>query len=567
MGFSNQERINLFTKSLAAAVYDANATAVWYESKLPFQFILDGEAVWTQVASIPPAGTLANARANALANPTIIQDLSQNVDAVRLTLVAGTNQSTYVAYEIYNDTASPRLGNWILPQLVPQTNGSASNGYAINLYNGDPNAGGVLVSTSAGTTGTGINKTVGWIFNYASGILILADDFKAAITDPWIVGFRYIGETAKDSSGSITGTINPPEVAYATGVDTIGGASDFTYDSTNNLLEVEKIESQVVITIRNETGSTIDAGSAVYVSGIGSGGKPLVDLADATSASSMPSVAIVSNNIATGNSGFGILTGQLNGLNGSAGNTVFDSTIVAGDIGKTLYVSDVNPGRLTVTKPTGSSELIQNIGRIIDITGGNVKIAVNNIGRTNDVPNSFSTTGNIDAGSLTVNSAYTFPTADGTDGQVLVTDGVGTLTFADPSITSSYVADETIAMGELVRVVNSSDVGLTPGRVILANAQELSSSEFLGIATSGGNQGDSIIVATNGKIGVKFSSAPASNSNGQRVYVSTTDGLATLTAPTNSGDTIYQVGTLVGANGVNSSPLVNLAFKEIITLG
>ena len=36
-------------------------------------------------------------------------------------------------------------------------------------------------------------------------------------------------------------------------------------------------------------------------------------------------------------------------------------------------------------------------------------------------------------GNITFNDAYTFPTADGTDGQVLVTDGNGTLTFATQS--------------------------------------------------------------------------------------------------------------------------------------
>ena len=37
------------------------------------------------------------------------------------------------------------------------------------------------------------------------------------------------------------------------------------------------------------------------------------------------------------------------------------------------------------------------------------------------------------AGSITINSAYTFPTADGTANQVLTTDGSGTISFADAS--------------------------------------------------------------------------------------------------------------------------------------
>ena len=202
MGFTNQEYINQFTKALSAGVIDANPFSVWYETYFPFKFILSGDSVWTQLSSIPSAGSLATARTNASNNPTIIQDKSQNANAVRLTAVAGTNNSTWVAYSTYNDTTSAVLTNWLLPQLVSQSDGTPSNGYAISLYDGDPAGTGVLVSTTAGTTGTGINKTVGWIFNYANGLLFLAQDFKANVSNPYIVGFRYIGTTASSASAS-----------------------------------------------------------------------------------------------------------------------------------------------------------------------------------------------------------------------------------------------------------------------------------------------------------------------------------------------------------------------------
>ena len=342
MGFSNQERINLFTKALAAGVYDGNATAVWYESNFPFRFTLDGTAVWTQLSSVPAAGNLTTARNNAIAHPTIIEDLSANADAVRLTLVAGTNNSTYAAYSTYNNTASAVLKNWLLPQLVQKSDGSASNGYAINLYDGDPAGSGSLVSTSDGTTGTGENKTVGWIFNYASGILILAEDFKSNISDPYIVGFRYIGNTANT-----------------------GGSS------------------------------------------------------------------------------------------GAAG-----------------------------------------------------------------------------------------------------------------TIENEYTADETIATGEVVRLVLSTDGGgLTQGRAIKAEADSLAGSDFLGIAKAGASQGATFSVITEGKIAVKFGSNPATTDNGKRVYLSTTSGQATLTAPSSGGDTVVLLGFLTGATGSTSTPTVSLRIQSIVTLG
>lgn len=341
MGFSNQERINLFTKSLAAGVYDANATAVWYESKFPFTFILDGDSIWTDLSSVPVAASLSVARSNASSNPTIIQDYSQNASAVRLTLVAGTNSSTYAAYQTYNDTSSTLLKNWILPQLVPQSTGTPSIGYAISLYNGNPASGGTLITTSDGTTGSGINKTVGWIFNYASGILILADDFNSSITDPYILGFRYIGDTAND-----------------------GGSS-------------------------------------------------------------------------------------------------------------------------------GPSNSVEN----------------------------------------------------------------------------TYTVDETVDVGQLLRAVNSTDSGLTPGRVILANATELDTSSFIGISKGSGSQGNTVSVATSGLISVKLNSTPVSSDNGKKVYISSSDGSGTLIAPSASGSVVYQVGTLIGGNGSTSTPTVDLNFREIIVLG
>ena len=203
MGFSNQERINLLTKALAAGVLDANSVSVWYETWFPFRFINESTTVWLELTTLRayPAANLATARANAAlpALATILSDLSQPASAVRLTEVTGTNGSTWAAYSTYGDTSSDVLRNWLLPQLVPQSSGMPSNGYSIRLYEGDPAAGGVEVSTTAGTTGTGDEKTVGWIWNYANGMLLLSDDYKSSITDPYVVGFRYVGRTAADT--------------------------------------------------------------------------------------------------------------------------------------------------------------------------------------------------------------------------------------------------------------------------------------------------------------------------------------------------------------------------------
>lgn len=205
MSFTNQERINLNSKVLAASVVSANPNAQWYEERNGYFFILSDDQVLTQFNLVRdnPAGSLAQAQANA-AGPLsgIIEDLSGAADAVRLTPVPGTNNSTYLAYQTYNDPSSDRLDKWIQPQKVPQASGAVSNGYSIRLYDGDPNAGGTEVTTSEGQTGSGSTASVGWIFNYDQGLLLLADDFKSNISDPYIVGFRYIGQTVANISGS-----------------------------------------------------------------------------------------------------------------------------------------------------------------------------------------------------------------------------------------------------------------------------------------------------------------------------------------------------------------------------
>tara|TARA_R110001592_G_scaffold142674_12_gene364956 strand:+ start:8645 stop:9685 length:1041 start_codon:yes stop_codon:yes gene_type:complete len=213
MGFTNQERINTNTNALQASVLDSNPASQWYEKRFSFEFALPSTKVYTQASSIPSANNLATARTNAVNNPTIIEDLSQNADAVRLTAVAGTNDFTFVAYQTYNDPSSNRIDNWLQPQFVPQSSGLPSFGYAVSLYDGDPASGGTLITTTDGQTGSGVNASVGWIWNYTIGMLLIAQDFftqtgiNQSTFNPHVVGFRYIGQTASGGASSTTNLV------------------------------------------------------------------------------------------------------------------------------------------------------------------------------------------------------------------------------------------------------------------------------------------------------------------------------------------------------------------------
>lgn len=195
------------------------------------------------------------------------------------------------------------------------------------------------------------------------------------------LGNGVVELTIGGGGGGIGGTITSEQVAYGTANDTIGGDGNFTYDSTEKFLEIEKIKSHIVIQVKNETGSTIPKGAAVYVDDNNT--TPLVALACGDTASKMPAIGLIMEQIADNNTGYT----AVNGIITISSSQIDDTLSNPADIGKILYVSATNPGKLTITKPIYSNHLIQNVGNIASISGGNVKVTISNIGRTNDTPN------------------------------------------------------------------------------------------------------------------------------------------------------------------------------------
>lgn len=198
MSFTNQEKLNSYSQILQASVVGSPRQA-WYESQLLFESAVISDQVFdkedfNKLKSLA-APNITAARNNALLEPGIISDISQPINAVRLTPVPGTNGTVYAALAVYNDFTSERLKLWIQPQMIPQNSGLPSNGYAIRLFNGNPNSGGTEITTTQGTSGTGLNKSVGWIPVASAGILLLSESFASSVTDPWWMGFRYIGRT------------------------------------------------------------------------------------------------------------------------------------------------------------------------------------------------------------------------------------------------------------------------------------------------------------------------------------------------------------------------------------
>jgi len=167
-----------------------------------------------------------------------------------------------------------------------------------------------------------------------------------------------------------------------------GASSNFTFNSgTNALVVTGTIEATVQIDAphfkgsllgatqqecRNVTGSTIAAGTPVYATGY-SGNRVTIAPAEANNSAKMPAIGITETTINDNSNGHYTILGVVKNINTSSYA-----------INDTLYVG--SSGGLTNVRPTGSTTLVQNIGKVVNV-GNNGEILVMGPGRSNDVPN------------------------------------------------------------------------------------------------------------------------------------------------------------------------------------
>ena len=132
--------------------------------------------------------------------------------------------------------------------------------------------------------------------------------------------------------------------------------------------------------VKNTSGSLIAKGTPVYITGnVGNTDKLEIAPADASSASTMPAVGLLETDLANNGEGFVVQGGLLKGL---VTGTIDGTSTSSND---TVYVK--SGGGLTMTKPTGASNLIQNIAKVARVHGSNGSLVVSSILRANDVPN------------------------------------------------------------------------------------------------------------------------------------------------------------------------------------
>ena len=138
-----------------------------------------------------------------------------------------------------------------------------------------------------------------------------------------------------------------------------------------------ELNGAVQFKARNESGAALTKGQAVYISGV-SGTVPLISLARANSASTMPAFGLLAADVSN-NADVQVITfGNL---------TDYNTTTYSLSANDTVFVSAATAGALTNTAPTGESNLIQNIGRVVraDASAGIIKVG--GAGRSNATPN------------------------------------------------------------------------------------------------------------------------------------------------------------------------------------
>ena len=187
---------------------------------------------------------------------------------------------------------------------------------------------------------------------------------------------------AGDASGSVTltdlanGTLTV-DVSSITGDVTVTGNVTATFVDSS-------LDGNIVIGAKNASGSNIAAGIPVFISGyVGGSGKVEITAAAANSAATMPAIGLTTTAINNGDEGYVVPFGLVSNIDTSA--------FTLG----TVYVAPT--GGLTATRPTDPTHLVQNVGKVAKVNASSGQILVLGPGRTNDVSNDISISGNVAA--------------------------------------------------------------------------------------------------------------------------------------------------------------------------
>jgi hypothetical protein len=213
----------------------------------------------------------------------------------------------------------------------------------------------------------------------------------------------------------------------------------------DNAIEADQ-EDTVQIPAR--AAEALSKGDPVYISGYNSGQERIeISKADASDSAKMPVVGLAIADVSQNTNTHVIAVGSLTDVDTSTG-------LVSPAVGDTLYAAV--GGGYTNVKPTGSANLIQNVGKIGRVNTNNGEIAVSAILRTNDLPN-------IQENYLWVGNSNDVPTATDKDA---LTVGTASLALDMPSdtnlninqITASFASFTSASIGYIESITGSAKI-------------------------------------------------------------------------------------------------------------
>jgi hypothetical protein len=346
-----------------------------------------------------------------------------------------------------------------------------------------------------------------------------------------------------------TGEGSTPSIAIGQAVGTTDDVTFNTVTATDEFLG--DIDGAIQTTIRNTTGSTIYKGQAVYVTGL-SGDTPTVALAKANSASTMPAVGIARTDINNNATGQMTVLGTLEGIDTSASNNLETGvTLIINDV---FYVSATEAGNITNVAPTGESNLIQNLGRVVRVSPNtNMTFSVQGAGRTNATPNLNS--GKIFYGNGSNQSvATTLDTSIVPENTNLYYTDARANSAIDTRVTKSFVDALGVAASTATTLATARDFSLT-GDVTAAGVSfdgsgNVALSTNIGSNTVGitelnvtdGTSGQ--VLTTNGAGTLSFSTISGYTDSDVETYLDTGTSTPTFASAIVSGDLTVDTNTL-----------------------
>ena len=311
----------------------------------------------------------------------------------------------------------------------PRSTKTATIQSIVNLASGGGGGGGVTDFTS--TAGTFVNVTT----NAAAtgSVSIGTVDLSATGTAGATTFLR--GDNTWSTTGDVTGPASSVDLSIpvfdgtsgkiikdGTGV-TIDADGNVILDNWPNTAAEFRGDVDGAIRFTAQADEALSFGDVVYISGA-SGANTLVRKAQSNSLSTMPAFGFAYQDTTSGNTVQIVTFGNIYGSGGAKPlDTEFDSDGNSITVGDTLYVSPTTPGGWTNVRPTGATELVQNIGKVTRKNANNGSIKAGGAGRVNGTPNTISITGTI-RGSQVASPKFT------TDEVTVAGSGSGPANFA-----------------------------------------------------------------------------------------------------------------------------------------